>query len=91
MASLYEPGSGRPLEVFTEEPGLQLYTANFLNGSLIGKSGRPYQRRSALCLETQHFPDSPNQADFPITLLRPGEIYTTRTVFKLSVSESIGD
>ncbi|NDV61018.1 galactose mutarotase [Puniceicoccales bacterium CK1056] len=85
-ASLYEPISGRVLEVFTEEPGMQLYTANFLNGTLVGKSGKPYMRRSALCLETQHFPDSPNKSDFPNTILRPGKVYETRTVYKFSTN-----
>jgi aldose 1-epimerase len=87
-ATLYEKNSGRMLQVFTDQPGLQLYTANFLDGSLIGKSGRPYLKRSALCLETQHFPDSPNQPQFPSTILRPGEIYQTRTTYKFSVSDT---
>jgi len=89
-ATLYEKNSGRMLRVFTDQPGLQLYTANFLDGSLLGKSGRPYLKRSALCLETQHFPDSPNQPRFPNTILRPGEIYQTRTTYKFSVSNSAG-
>jgi len=90
-ATLYEKTSGRLMKVFTEEPGLQLYTANFLNGSLIGKSGRPYVKRGALCLETQHFPDSPNRPDFPNTILRPGQSYKTRTIYQFSVSDRIGD
>jgi aldose 1-epimerase len=90
-ATLYEKTSGRMMKVFTEEPGLQLYTANFLNGSLIGKSGRPYVKRGALCLETQHFPDSPNQPEFPDTILRPGQFYKTRTIYQFSVSDRIGD
>ncbi len=90
-ATLYEKNSGRMLQVFTDQPGLQLYTANFLDGSLIGKSGRPYLKRSAVCLETQHFPDSPNQLQFPNTILRPGEIYQTRTTYKFSVSDSAGE
>ena len=90
-ATLYEKTSGRMMKVFTEEPGLQLYTANFLNGSLIGKSGRPYVKRGALCLETQHFPDSPNQPEFPNTILRPGQSYKTRTIYQFSVSDRIGD
>jgi aldose 1-epimerase len=89
VATLYEKTSGRKLQVFTDQPGLQLYTANFLDGSLNGKSGKPYLKRSSLCLETQHFPDSPNQPRFPNTILRPGEIYKTRTVYQFSVSGSI--
>ena len=90
-ATLYEKTSGRKLQVFTDQPGLQLYTANFLDGSLNGKSGKPYLKRSSLCLETQHFPDSPNQPRFPNTILRPGEIHKTRTVYQFSVSGSIGE
>lgn len=90
-ATLYEKTSGRKLQVFTDQPGLQLYTANFLDGSLNGKSGKPYLKRSSLCLETQHFPDSPNQPQFPNTILRPGEIYQTRTTYQFSVSGSIGE
>jgi aldose 1-epimerase len=88
-ATLYEKTSGRKLEVFTDQPGLQLYTANFLDGSLNGKSGKPYMKRSSLCLETQHFPDSPNQPKFPNTILRPGETYQTRTIFQFSVIDSV--
>jgi len=88
-ATLYEKTSGRKMVVFTDQPGLQLYTANFLDGSLNGKSGKPYLKRSSLCLETQHFPDSPNQPKFPNTILRPGEIYQTRTIYQFSVSDSI--
>ena len=89
-ATLYEKTSGRKLQVFTDQPGLQLYTANFLDGSLNGKSGKPYLKRSSLCLETQHFPDSPNQSSFPNTILRPGEIYETRTTYQFSVSNTAG-
>ena len=88
-ATLYEKTSGRKLVVFTDQPGLQLYTANFLDGSLNGKSGKPYLKRSSLCLETQHFPDSPNQQQFPNTILRPGETYQTKTIYQFSVSDSI--
>jgi len=88
VATLYEKTSRRKLQVFTDQPGLQLYTANFLDGSLNGKSGKPYLKRSSLCLETQHFPDSPNQPKFPNTILRPGEIYKTRTIYQFSVSGS---
>ena len=90
-AILYEKSSGRMMKVFTDQPGLQLYTANFLDGSLTGKSGRHYARQSALCLETQHFPDSPNQPQFPNTILRPGEIYQSRTIYQFSVSDSFGE
>jgi len=90
-ATLYEKTSGRKLVVFTDQPGLQLYTANFLDGSLNGKSGKPYLKRSSLCLETQHFPDSPNQPKFPNTILRPGETYQTKTIYQFSVSDSAGE
>ena len=90
-ATVYEKTSGRKLQVFTDQPGLQLYTANFLDGSLNGKSEKPYKKRSSLCLETQHFPDSPNQPRFPNTILRPGKIYQTRTIYQFSVSESAGE
>ncbi|MDD4108131.1 MAG: galactose mutarotase [Prolixibacteraceae bacterium] len=87
-ASAFEPESGRYMEVFTTEPGIQLYTGNFLNGSETGKSGVPYTKRAGFCLETQHFPDSPNQPGFPSTLLNPGEVYKSTTVFKFSVKKS---
>jgi aldose 1-epimerase len=83
-ARVVEPESGRVLEIWTEEPGIQFYTANFLDGSLCGK-GRPYDRRCAFCLEPQHYPDSPNRPEFPSTVLRPGEEYSTRTVYKFRV------
>lgn len=84
VAMVYEPITGRKLQVFTTEPGVQLYTGNFLDGTLIGKSGRPYQKRHAFCLETQHFPDSPNHAHFPSTRLNPNEVYQSKTVYKFS-------
>lgn len=84
VARLAEPRSGRVLEVHTTEPGMQLYTGNFLDGSVAGKAGRRYGHRSGLCLETQHFPDSPNQPHFPSTILRPGAEYRSRTVFTFS-------
>ena len=84
-ATVYEPRSGRQLEMYTTEPGVQLYTANHLNGTLRGKEGVAFTRRFGLCLETQHFPDSPNHPDFPSTTLRPGETYRTTTVYKFSV------
>jgi aldose 1-epimerase len=84
-ARVLEPTSGRTLEVRTTEPGVQFYAGNFLDGKLTGKSGRPYPRRSGLCLETQHFPDSPNKPTFPSTILRPGQEYRSRTVFLFGV------
>ena len=83
-ARVYEPGSGRVMEVLTTEPGIQFYGGNFLDGSLVGKNGKVYPYRSAFCLETQHYPDSPNQKNFPTTALKPGEKYTTKTVYKFS-------
>jgi aldose 1-epimerase len=84
-AEVYEPVSGRVMEVLTTEPGVQLYTGNMLDGSCIGKSGRPYARHGGLCLETQHFPDSPNQPAFPNTILRPGARYLSKTVYRFGV------
>ena len=84
-ATVYCEETGRFMEVLTTEPGVQLYIGNFLNGTQVGKSGFAYQKRTGLCLETQHYPDSPNQPNFPSTVLRPGEEYNTRTVFKFSV------
>jgi aldose 1-epimerase len=84
-ATVYCEESGRSMEVLTTEPGVQLYTGNFLDGSQVGKSGVAYEKRTGLCLETQHFPDSPNQPNFPSTALRPGEEYFTQTVFRFSV------
>jgi len=89
-AWLRHPASGRVVEVRTSEPGLQLYSGNFLDGSIRGKGGRAYGHRSALCLETQHFPDSPNQPDFPSVILRPGEEFQSRTVYRFSVDEGGG-
>ena len=85
-ARVVEPSTGRVLEVHTTEPGVQFYTGNFLDGLITGKDGRQYFRRSGFCLETQHFPDSPNKPDFPSTILRPGESYVSRTVFSFSVA-----
>jgi aldose 1-epimerase len=85
MAALVtEPTSGRVMEVWTTEPGVQFYSGNFLDGTIHGKGGQVYQQRSGFSLETQHFPDSPNQARFPSTLLMPGERYHTITVYKFS-------
>lgn len=82
IATVTEPVSGRVMEVWTTEPGLQFYSGNFMTGKDIGKGGRQYAYRGAFCLEAQHFPDSPNQPGFPSTVLRPGEIYTQRTVYR---------
>jgi aldose 1-epimerase len=86
-ARIHEPSTGRVLEVWTTEPGIQVYTGNFLRGDLIGKGGKTYLPRGGLCLETQHFPDSPNHVDFPSTLLKRGETHTSRTVFRFGVDK----
>ena len=83
-ARVHEPTTGRVLEIHTTEPGIQFYSGNFLDGRLQGKSGKPYVHRGGFCLETQHYPDSPNQPNFPSTILKPGEQYQTTTVFKFS-------
>ena len=85
-ARAVDPGSGRTLDVYTTEPGVQFYTGNFLDGSITGKGGHVYGHRNAFCLETQHFPDSPNQPAFPSTILRPGQEYRSRTVFVFGVT-----
>src|SRR5262249_9749263 len=84
-ARVCEPGSGRVLEVLTTEPAVQFYTANFLDGTIARKQGYIYHARSGFCLETQHFPDSPNHPNFPSTILRPGETYSSRTVWRFAV------
>jgi aldose 1-epimerase len=84
-AQVREPRSGRVLEVHTTEPGLQFYSGNYLDGTVTGKGGAAYGWRSGFCLEPQHFPDSPNQPSFPGTILRPGEKYTSRTVWRFGV------
>jgi aldose 1-epimerase len=84
-AEAYEPTSGRTLQITTTEPGLQFYAGNFLDGKITGKEGRVYRQRYGFCLETQHFPDSPNKPKFPSTVLRPGETYRSRTVFTTGV------
>jgi aldose 1-epimerase len=84
-AFVTEPTTGRTLEVLTTEPGVQFYSGNYLDGRLSGKSGQPYLHRGGFCLETEHFPDSPNQAHFPTTILRPGETFASRTVFRFGV------
>ena len=83
-ARVYEPTSGRVLEVSTTQPGVQFYTGNFLDGTVTGKENRVYKHRYGFCLETQHFPDSPNHPDFPNTILKPGAMFHEKTVFKFS-------
>ncbi len=83
-ATVKDPASGRIMNVLTTEPGVQFYSGNFLNGSTIGKSGQPHVYRSGLALETQHYPDSVNQPNFPSTILRPGQTYRTKTVYRFS-------
>jgi len=83
-AIVYETTSGRTMEIRTTEPGIQFYSGNFLNGGMRGKAGRTYDRRAGFCLETQHFPDSPNHANFPSTVLKAGELFQSMTVFKFS-------
>jgi aldose 1-epimerase len=83
-ATIYEPRTGRVLEIWTDQPGVQFYSGNFLDGTLTGKGGRVYRQHHGFCLETQHFPDSPNQPKFPSTVLRPGQVYRTTTVHKFS-------
>lgn len=82
--TVYDPVSGRILEVITDQPGMQLYTGNFLDGSQIGYGGKPYNFRTGFCLESGHYPDSPNRPEFPSTLLNPGEVFKSRTVYRFS-------
>ncbi len=86
-ARVVEPSSGRVLEVWTTEPGIQFHTGNFLEGTVHGKGGKAYTRRSAFCLETQHFPDSPNKPEFPSVVLKTDEKYDTTTIYKFSVEK----
>ena len=86
-ARVVEPTTGRTLDISTDQPGIQFYAGNFLDGSIRGKGGRAYAHRFGFCLETQHYPDSPNHPGFPSTILRPGERYTTRTVFRFGTTE----
>ncbi|RUR54695.1 aldose epimerase family protein [Vreelandella populi] len=88
-AKVWEPQSGRVLEIETTEPGIQFYSGNFLTGDLTGKSGQAYPQRSGFALETQHFPDSPNQDTFPNTILEPGETYRSRTIFRFSAQDEM--
>lgn len=83
-AWVYDPSTGRSMDVWTTEPGIQFYASNFLDGTLVGSSGGMYRQGDGFCLETQHFPDSPNQPDFPSTTLKPGDTYKTTTVYKFA-------
>ena len=85
MASVYEPTSGRVLEVLSTEPGLQFYSGNFLDGTLTGKGGWTYQFRNGFCMEPQHYPDSPNQANFPSVVLKPGQVFHNTIIYRFSV------
>ena len=82
-----EPLTGRTMEITTTEPGIQFYSGNFLDGTITGKGGRVYGHRSGFCLETQHYPDSPNHPAFPSTTLRPGEEYRSKTLFTFGVAK----
>jgi len=84
FATLYDPNTGIVMDMFTDQPGVQFYAGNFLDGSFVGKKGVKYPRRSAFCFETQHYPDSPNHPEWPSTTLRPGEEYLTTTIYKFS-------
>jgi aldose 1-epimerase len=86
-ATVYEPTTGRKMEVYTTEPGMQFYAGNFLDGTDVGKNDVAYEQRTGFCLETQHFPDSPNQAHFPSPVLKPGETYTQTTIYKFSTGK----
>mgnify|MGYP006282676159 FL=1 len=86
-ATVYEPTTGRKMEVYTTEPGMQFYAGNFLDGTDVGKNDVAYEQRTGFCLETQHFPDSPNQAHFPSPVLKPGETYTQTTIYKFSTEK----
>jgi aldose 1-epimerase len=87
-ARVYEPTTGRVLEVLTTEPGIQFYSGNFLDGTITGKGGIVYKHRYGFCLETQHYPDSPNKPNFPSTVLRPGEKYETTTIYRFSTRKA---
>ena len=90
-ARVREPTSGRVLEILTTEPGIQFYSGNFLDGTLVGTSGKMYRQGDGFALETQHFPDSPNHPNFPSTVLRPGQVYQTTTIYKFSTDEDNND
>lgn len=85
IASVYDSSSGRFLEMWTDQPGVQFYTGNFLDGTIMGKNGIKYQFRTGLCLEAQHFPDSPNKPNFPSVVIKPGQVYRQTTIYKFSV------
>ena len=82
---LHDPKSGRVMKISTTEPGVQFYTGNYLDGTVTGKGGKVYKKNFGVCLETQHFPDSPNQPAFPSTVLRPGQSFISMTVYAFSV------
>ena len=84
-AHVHEPTSHRILDVWTTEPGIQFYSGNFLDGALVGPSGRAYRQRDGFALETQHYPDSPNHPHFPSTGLRPGEVFESTTIYAFSI------
>jgi aldose 1-epimerase len=84
-ATVYEPTTGRVLETYTTQPGVQFYSGNFLDGTLVGKGGQPIHKRAGFCLETQHFPDSPNQPAFPSAVLKPGETHAQTTIYRFGV------
>lgn len=86
-AKVHDPESGRVLEIYTTEPGIQFYSGNFMDGSDVGKEGKPYEYRTAFCLEPQHFPDSPNQEDFPSTVLKPDSVYHSFSLYRLSIGK----
>ncbi|MDZ4203807.1 MAG: aldose epimerase family protein [Bacteroidales bacterium] len=85
VAAVSAPATGIVMEVYTDQPGLQFYSGNFLDGAITGKSGADYHQYSGFCLETQHFPDSPNQPDFPSSILRPGEEYRTKSIYRFAI------
>ena len=85
MARVLEPNSGRVLEVYSTSPGLQFYSGNFLDGTIKGKGGQVYQFRNGFCMEPQHYPDSPNQPNFPSVVLKPGDVYRNTIMYRLSV------
>ncbi len=88
-AQVYDPVSGRSMDVLTDQPGLQFYSGNYLDGTLVGTGGMPYGQRHGLALETQHYPDSPNQPAFPCTVLRPRERFTSVTLYRFGSAESL--
>ena len=86
-ATLQSPSTGIVLDVYTDEPGIQVYSGNFLDGTVTGKNNKVYNQRTGICLETQHYPDSPNKPEWPSTVLRPGETYKSHTVFAFSTDK----